>query len=281
MAVGGPVQVAQWAVRPSKRRVEIVVQTNRCLGRLIMSSARMTGETGQEMKGWSVASYPYTSGQAALPQTFAQLRKGVPAKIDAGYLQRFNIAPANESYVISILRFLGLVDEDGSRVESESDYLFGNDDKFKAGLEKAIRSAYSQLFDEMSDAFGEEQQNLVHWFRAADKTSEVVGKRQASTFLTLGALAGYGDLPAARANGQKTATSVGGSAKKKTAGAAPPEKQQPAGGAAVEEKGISLGNPGSEREFGLSVKVEVNLPSNGDAATYDAIFASIKKHLMS
>jgi uncharacterized protein DUF5343 len=246
-----------------------------------MSTVRMTGKAGQEMKGWSMASYPYTSGQAALTQAFAQLRKGGPSKIDAGYLQRFNIAPANESYVISILRFLGLVDEDGSRVEGESDYLFGSDDKFKTGLEKAIRSAYSQLFDEMSDAFGEEQQNLVHWFRAADKTSEVVGKRQASTFLTLGALAGYGDLPVARANGQKTATSAGGTTKKKTAAAAPSGRQQPTDGVADEEKKTSLGNPGSEREFGLSVKVEVNLPSGGDAATYDAIFASIKKHLMS
>ncbi len=228
-----------------------------------------------------MASYPYTSGQAALTQTFAQLRKGAPSKIDAGYLQRFNIAPANESYVISILRFLGLVDEDGTRVESASDYLFGNDDKFKTGLEKAIRSAYSQLFDEMSDAFGEEQQNLVHWFRAADKTSEVVGKRQASTFLTLGALAGYGDLPAVRASGQKAAISSGGSAKKKAAAAAPSAKQPIPNGDAGDERKTSPSNPGAEREFGLSVKVEVNLPSGGDAATYDAIFASIKKHLMS
>ncbi|MET0964993.1 MAG: hypothetical protein ABWZ02_01265 [Nakamurella sp.] len=38
---------------------------------------------------------------------FAQLRRGFPAKVDAGYLQRFNIAPANESYILSILRFLG------------------------------------------------------------------------------------------------------------------------------------------------------------------------------
>lgn len=239
----------------------------------------MTGKAGRETKGWSMASYPYTSGQAALTQVFAQLRKGAPSRIDAGYLQRFNIAPANESYIISILRFLGLVDEDGTRVESESDYLFDNDDKFKAGLEKAIRGAYSQLFDEMSDAFGEEQQNLVHWFRAADKTSEVVGKRQASTFLTLGALAGYGDLPAARTNGQKS-TNSGAGHTKKTAAAAPSTKKQPADGVAVDEK-KSPGSPGPEREFGLSVKVEVNLPSGGDAATYDAIFASIKKHLMS
>ena len=70
--------------------------------------------------------YPYTSGPAALVQTFSQLRKGFPAKVDAGYLQRFNIARANESYIISVLRFLGLIDEDGNRIEDETGYFFGN-----------------------------------------------------------------------------------------------------------------------------------------------------------
>jgi len=228
-----------------------------------------------------MASYPYTSGQAALAQVFSQLRKGAPPKIDAGYLQRFNIAPANESYIISILRFIGLVDDDGARIESASNYLFENDDKFKAGLEKAVRKAYSQLFDEMTDAFSEETQNLVHWFRAADKTSELVGKRQASTFLTLGALAGYGELPAVRVNGPKAATSKGGASKKKAAAAESSSKEQIVHGGVPKENGAGARNSGPEGEFGLSVKVEVNLPAGGDAATYDAIFASIKKHLMS
>ena len=143
--------------------------------------------------------YPYISGQAALSQTFLQLRKGFPAKVDAGYLQRFNIAPANESYVISVLRFLGLIDDDGDRVEGKTDYFFGNDDSFKAGLEAALRAAYSQVFSEMGDgALDASKGDLTHWFRASDKTSEVVGQRQASTFQTLAALAGHGDLPATR-----------------------------------------------------------------------------------
>ena len=95
--------------------------------------------------------YPYTSGPAGLAQTFSQLRKGFPSKVDASYLQRFNIAPANESYVISTLRFLGLIDEDGNRIEEKTDYFFGNDDSFKSGLEGTLRRAYSQLFDEMGD----------------------------------------------------------------------------------------------------------------------------------
>jgi Family of unknown function (DUF5343) len=225
-----------------------------------------------------VPNYPYISGQAALVQTFSQLSKGFPAKVDAGYLQRFNIAPANESYVISILRFLGLIDEDGTRVQDKTDYFFGDGDSFKSGLEDTLRRAYSQVFDEMGDgALDAPKSDLTHWFRASDKTSDVVGQRQASTFQTLAALAGHGDLPAARSGAAKKtapATPVS-AAKKTTAKKTTPPKQ-------VEKPGGDDSSGGKNgQDVGLTVRIEVNLPPGGDADTYDVIFASIKKHLMS
>ena len=140
-------------------------------------------------------SYPYISGQGALTQTFAQLRKGFPAKVDAGYLQRFKIAPANESYVISILKFLSLIDENGDRVESNTSYFYGDDGSFQAGLEATLRQAYAQLFDEMgAEALEADRGSLTHWFRAADKTSDVVGQRQASTSRLCPRLLGMGNF---------------------------------------------------------------------------------------
>jgi Family of unknown function (DUF5343) len=230
-----------------------------------------------------VPNYPYISGQGAIVQTFSQLRKGFPAKVDAGYLQRFSIAPANESYVISILRFLGLIDEDGNRVQDKTDYFFGDDGSFKSGLEGTLRRAYSQVFDEMGNgALDAPKGDLTHWFRASDKTSDLVGQRQASTFQTLAALAGHGDLPAARSSATKkgAAATPGSAAKKTTAKKTTPDKQ-------VEEPGGDDGGGGGDggdknrQDVGLTVRIEVNLPPGGDADTYDAIFASIKKHLMS
>jgi len=227
-----------------------------------------------------VANYPYISGPGPVVQTFAQLRKGFPGKVDAGYLQRFGIAPANESYVISILRFLGLIDEDGTRVADQTDYFFGSDDSFMSGLEGTLRRAYSQVFDEMGDgALDASKGDLTHWFRAADKTSDVVGQRQASTFQTLAALAGHGDLPAARSGAaKKTAVVTPGSAAKKTTPTKTASKKQ------VEKSAGDDGDGGGGKngqDVGLTVRIEVNLPPGGDADTYDAIFASIKKHLMS
>lgn len=230
--------------------------------------------------------YPYISGQAALVQTFAQLRKGFPGKVDAGYLQRFSIARANESYVISILRFLGLIDEEGNRVEDKTDYFYGGDEIFKPGLERTLRDAYSQVFDEMgSGALEAQRDDLINWFRAADKTSALVGQRQASTFQTLAALAGHGELPTVRSNGAKKPVAAQGAATKKaTAKKAAPNKEDtkvPQGGGADDGDGGGGGKTGNAQDVGLTVRIEVNLPPDGDADTYDAIFASIKKHLMS
>lgn len=229
--------------------------------------------------------YPYISGQSALVAAFTQLRKNVPPKVDSSYLQRFQIAPANESFLISVLRFLDLINEEGDRVEENTGFLYGSDESFKAGLEAAIRSAYGDLLSEMGDeALDAEKSALAHWFRSSDKTSDLVGNRQASTFLTLAALAGHGDLPA------RVATT-----KKAPGNGAPPTKKAAAKRAAT-KKDAGTPAPNDEtddgdrhkveinksgQDVGLTVRVEVNLPSGGDADTYDAIFASIKKHLMS
>lgn len=230
-----------------------------------------------------MASYPYTSGQSAIVQAIAQLRKGLPPKIDAGYLQRFNIARANESYIISILRFLGLINEEGNPVDKNTDYFFGDDDTFERGLDRALRAAYSQLFDEMGeDALSADRDKLIGWFRAADKTTAVVGQRQASTFQMLAALAGHRDLPAVRTGGARNAST--GRAASPPKSATKKGSKRSAGGAAAAPAGVIDGGGGrnatSTSDVGLTVRIEVNLPPDGDQATYDAIFASIKKHLL-
>lgn len=223
--------------------------------------------------------YPYISGQGAVVQTFARLRSGVPPRVDAGYLQRANIAPANESYVISIIRFLGLIDEDGTPVPDNTQFLYGHDEAFKAGIEDRLRATYSQLFGEMGDAALEaDKGELTHWFRMIDKSSEVVGQRQAATFQTLAALAGHGDLPTVRTNTtKKTAAAPNGTTKKTTT------KKMAVKKTADVPVGEGDGHIKTQdaQGVGLTVRIEVNLPPGGDADTYDSIFASIKKHLMS
>lgn len=229
--------------------------------------------------------YPYISGQMALVMAFMQLRKGFPSKVDAGYLKRFNIAPANESYVISILRFLNLIDDEGNKIEDNADFFYGDESIFKQGLESAMRKAYSQLFSEMGDdALNAERSVLTHWFRTSDRTSDLVGSRQASTFQTLASLAGHGEIPSRSSRTNRIATKGWASSKNAAAKQTISKKV-----AKTRDEGIDSKNArdeeavqiNNEHSLGLTVRIEVNLPPGGDVETYDAIFASIRKHLMS
>jgi hypothetical protein len=62
----------------------------------------------------------------------------MPSTVSAQTLQKFGIAPNNESYVINTIRFLGLIDSDGKKIDDNTEFLFGDDAAFKSGLEARI-----------------------------------------------------------------------------------------------------------------------------------------------
>jgi hypothetical protein len=61
--------------------------------------------------------HPYVSSSGNLVQAFTQFRKAMPAQVDASTLKRLGIAPGNESVVISVIRFLGFIDENGKKLK--------------------------------------------------------------------------------------------------------------------------------------------------------------------
>lgn len=229
--------------------------------------------------------YPYVSGQAAIKKTLDQLRRAVPPKVDSAYLKRFNIAPANETYVINILRFLGLVDEEGGTRDDSTGFLFLDDEGFKSGLDEVIRQAYKPLFDDMrEDAWEADLDALMRWVRAVDKTSETVGRRQASTFKSLAALAGHGEEIVLRASAPKRTPKPRAEVPKTQATKPEPKSVVLEEDSADKKNEPTLrppaDSPGQAAPVGLTVRVEVNLPAGADAETYDAIFASIRKNLI-
>jgi len=222
-----------------------------------------------------MATYPYTSGQGALVKAFEQFRKVFPPAVDASTLKRFNIAPANESYIINIFRFLGLIDDEGKKVEGVTDIFFHGEEEFKSGLESLVTAAYADLFAEHGpNAWDEGKDGLATWFRVKDKTSELIGARQASTFLTLSALSGHGEL---LAQASKTTTTARPS-KPKPAASPKGSSAKSATPTVTASEENDTGDTGSS--IGLTVRVEVNLPPAASSEVYDSIFASIRKNLI-
>lgn len=217
-------------------------------------------------------SFPYASS-GSIAKALVQFKKSFPAIVNANTLKKFAIAPNNESYVISVLRFLGFIDDDGKRVEGNISFFFGDEKAFAPGLEGILRVAYKPLFDDFGDTTLDMQKDeLVPWFRATDKSSASVGVRQASTFIGLAGMAGHGAPPNLGNGGTKLAA---GQPKAKPAIAKNQKVQE-----LVSDDYRQKPKPQLTSDFGLSVRVEINLPANGDEETYDAIFRSIRRNLI-
>lgn len=216
--------------------------------------------------------HPYISGAGNVAQMIGHLRKSFPATITSDTVKRLGLAPNNESYVINVLQFIGVIDSDGKKTsEAAKVFLHHKDDEFAKSFEALVKKSYSALFDlHGDDSWALDEDDLITFFRQSDQTSSTIGKRQAGTFKILAGLAGHGELPAPR--GAKTKNK--GATKKKAAKVSPKPKG----------KGVTPKEDNSHEEagknIGLTVRIEINLPADGSKETYDNIFKSIKENLI-
>ena len=215
--------------------------------------------------------HPYSPGGAgAITTTIRQFRDSLPSKITAETLKKLGIAPNNESYVINILRFLGVIDLEGNRTQQASSAFSKDDAGFQAGFEEMIKTAYGELFALHHDkTWNLSESQLISFFRTTDHTSALTGKRQATTFQTLASLSGRGQVPPPAAKVRQPKE--------------PKPKLDKNRDLATPDSGIDKGSANrveAKRDFGLTVRIEVNLPPAGDQETYDRIFRSIRENLL-
>lgn len=222
-----------------------------------------------------MASHPYISGAGNITQMVGFLRKNFPPTVSADTVRKLGLASKNESYVINVLQFLRLIDEDGKRTDVGHKVMTThNEDDFRKAFGGLIREAYEDLFAiRGDDAWTMSRDDLISYFRSADKTSEIIGSRQAGVFMALSELAGHEAQPSTgNSKPKSSSTASTKKAAKKPApvvqAAAPTAK---GGGDAVSMKAKS--------DMALTVRIEINLPAEGSKETYDAIFKSIKANL--
>jgi hypothetical protein len=218
--------------------------------------------------------YPYVPSAGPLVKTIEHLRRrSFPTEITAETLRKLGVAPKNESYVINVLRFLGVIDEDGQKVESKtSAFVQHKDEEFQREFEALVREPYEELFELHGDAAWEmDRASLTQFFRTSDHSSEVVGTRQAGTFAALAVLSGR-----ATPSSQREAA-VRQPAKRNRKKVTPPGEAVRRTASKTTASGVDEGQDG---RVGLTVRIEVNLPADGDQQTYDRIFRSIRKNLI-
>ena len=120
------------------------------------------------------------------------LRKNFPTSVTSETVKKFSLAPNNESSVINALQFIGVINQEGKRTDKGHDTFLLAESEFSKAFEALIRDAYKDLFDlRGDDAWTMTNAQLTAYFRTADKTSEVIGQRQAKVFIMFRGLAGF------------------------------------------------------------------------------------------
>jgi len=206
----------------------------------------------------------------------AQLRKNFPSTVTSDTVKRLGLASNNESYVISAITFIGLLDEEGKKTdEAAKVFSISNDESFHESFVKLIEKAYIELFElHGENAWELDDSELLDFFRQADQTSETIGKRQVKTFRIFSGFAGKDELP-----------DLSKKPSRSTKKAAPKKSQKPNevninSTTAKKPQAQNQNSDSTKNDVAITVRVEVNLPPNGDQKTYDAIFSSIRKNLM-
>lgn len=220
--------------------------------------------------------HPSFPGTGPIFQTIAQLRKSLPAQVTADTLKRLGLAPGNESRILNVLKFVGIIDEQSNRTDTAKKVFATHDDgEFATSFGELVKAAYGDLFELHHDAaWTLDPGKLISYFRQADQTSSLVGQRQATTFQALAALAGHAEVPVKRVEPES---------RPRRGRAKQPVVEQERRSADVQLDKSAKDPPPAPpngRDVDLTVRIEINLPAGGDQATYDRIFRSIRENLI-
>jgi hypothetical protein len=204
-----------------------------------------------------MATHPYISGAGNVAQMVTQLRKSFPNIISSETVKKLGLAPNNESYVISVLQFVGVIDSEGKKTpEAAKAFSHHKDEDFYAHFGALVQKSYSSLFElHGNDSWNLNNDELITFFRQSDQTSATIGGRQAATFRVLAGLSGHGDVPEHKSKKSLKVAAAPKAAKAKEA----KKVQPPAQTAQLTSPGLyPKQNEGNG--FGLTVRVEISRP---------------------
>ena len=127
--------------------------------------------------------YPYVASGGPLVKTIDQLRKSFPKEVTAETLRKLGVAPQNESYVINVLRFLNVIDEEGKKVDGKAKaflHVPGRCLSSKRSARSSGKRTRSFSICEARRPGQMDRPSLAQFFRTSDHSTEIRrGVRQA------------------------------------------------------------------------------------------------------
>ena len=92
--------------------------------------------------------HPYVPGPGGLAKTLNHLKNAFPPTLNSNTIKKLGFAPNNESYVMNVIRFLGLIDEKDKKTDAGATVFSHHDiNAFEKAFAARVQDAYSALFE--------------------------------------------------------------------------------------------------------------------------------------
>lgn len=199
-----------------------------------------------------------------------------PERFTLKFVEDLGFKSTNDRLFIPLLKALGFVDDNGAPKQRYFDFL--DDSQWQHVLADGIREAYEDLFRLNKKAHTLTRSDLAGKIKSLTqgKHSDTVVNNMTKTFTELAKLANFEKAP-------------GEAQLPRHADGKTEQKQPPSDGGPKDEQPLQKHDeaPAAARRLphgrlidGLTYRIEIILPSNRDKAVYDAIFRSLKEHLL-
>lgn len=203
----------------------------------------------------------YMTSSKNVPAIFGAIREaGVPPRFTNEFLKSLGFTSSNDRAVIGVLKALGFLDQ--AAAPSERYRAFRNPKEAPYVLAAALREAYADLFLANENAQTLAADRIKGILATKTDKGDAVIDKMAVTFRTLVGVARW-DAP------------TGNEPVKAKPDEQPPEK---AAVVPVEVRESLAAQSGPATEFHYNI--QIHLPATKDISVYNAIFKSLREHLL-
>ena len=197
-----------------------------------------------------------------LDSLFEKLREGqAPEKFNREFLKDLGFKSSNWHATISLLKGLGFLSAEGIPTQKYMEFL--DKTQWKQVLAESVRSAYSDIFVMKREPADSDRKMIAGKYKSTYNLSDTVADRAAGTFLALLKLASPDVYDSEKIVQQPADEKLAKGTKK---------------GSSTIDRGDLTRQPSSPVQ--LNYNIQIHLPPTKDIEVYNAIFKSLKEHII-
>jgi len=196
--------------------------------------------------------YPYVMTADKFKEFVSKLKSAArPDRVDRQLLKSMGFASSNHRRFPDLLKFIGLIGEDGAPKDRYTALREGEAGRVK--IASYIREAFGPLFQLYPDADRKDTEALRTFFRAQTNVGDVAVNAMVASFRALCSFGSFEEEPAAVQAAEVRESHTA-----------------PARGDGVRAAG---------RAITVNINIHLDIPPTADRSVYDALFSSMAEHL--